>query len=106
MLSFVAFSASRWASGPDAHDFSSRILRSAACHYGIIYTRQWGIEFSFLDIKKKKEKLTRTANSLGLKPASLFRPPSRPPLPSTLEVCLRFSAASKALRRAICGGSL
>ena len=51
-------------------------------------------------------KLTRTANSLGLKPASLFRPPSRPPFPSTREACLRFSAASKALRRAICGGSL
>ena len=104
MLSFVAFSASRWASGPDAQDFSSRILRSAACHYGIIYTRQWEMEL-FLLIKEK-EKLTRTANSLGLKPASLFRPPSRPPLPSTLDVCLRFSAASKALRRAICGGSL
>ena len=35
----MAFSASRWASGPDAQDFSSRILRSAACTYeNYIYT--------------------------------------------------------------------
>jgi hypothetical protein len=32
ILCFAAFSASRWATRPDAQDFSSRILRSAACH--------------------------------------------------------------------------
>lgn len=48
-LSFVAFSASRWASGPDAQDFSSRILRSAACHMEL-YT---SVGNRFISIKKK-----------------------------------------------------